>query len=77
MSEAQRASAVPASPEQQLFQAYGQIKPGQRGMFRVTSLREEPCACGGIVALLSIDTVQDAVDRHNATPEHLAWRANQ
>lgn len=40
-------------------------------------LRREPCRCGSEVVRLSGEDDQSAVARHNATPEHLAWRVNR
>lgn len=77
MSEAERASAAPASPEAQLFRAYGNIEPGQRGMFRVTSIRHEPCACGEVITTNADLEVQRAVDDHNQSEAHQSWRARQ
>jgi len=37
-------------------------------------LRAEPCACGTWAVRLSGETDPDAIDRHNATPEHQLWR---
>lgn len=33
-----------------------------------------PCCCGGLTVASASWAVMDAVGRHNATPEHRAWR---
>jgi hypothetical protein len=52
-----------ALAEAQLFEGYSP---------RVVS---EACACGGTIACLdTTETIRIAVDAHNATPGHVAWR---
>ncbi len=62
-----------ADPEDVLFRAYGNVSPGQRGMFKAT--RAEQCACGGTLMLFGEQSVETIVAAHNATPLHAAWRA--
>lgn len=39
------------------------------------SIRAEPCACGGVIhAGGQAVVVATAIDRHNQTPRHQAWR---
>lgn len=66
------ASAAPASPEIVLFRAYGDVAPGQRGMFKAT--RIEQCACGGTLMLFGEQSVETVVEAHNETAIHRAWR---
>lgn len=35
---------------------------------------QSPCACGGLIVAGASWAIREAVDRHNATPRHLAWR---
>jgi hypothetical protein len=73
-----RASVAPAAPEKAetvLFRAYGQLLSGQRGVFRVTDMCVEPCQCGGTLTLEAGADVQAAVEAHNRTARHAAWRA--
>jgi hypothetical protein len=58
-----------------LFRAYGQLLSGQRGVFRVTDMRVESCQCGGTLTLEAGADVQAAVEAHNRTARHTAWRA--
>jgi hypothetical protein len=37
--------------------------------------RVEPCACGGRIYQLVGDDVMATVQAHNATPQHMTWRA--
>jgi hypothetical protein len=69
-----RASAAPASSEAVLFRAYGNLQPGQSGVFRVMSGREERCMCGGMI-VDNGGSIRRLVEAHNATPVHIAWRA--
>jgi hypothetical protein len=70
-----RASAAPASPEDVLFRAYGEVQPGQSGVFRVTDRREERCACGGMLVDNGTEPIRVIVENHNETALHRAWRA--
>jgi hypothetical protein len=70
-----RASAVPASPEDALFRAYGNVEAGKSSLFRVTDRREEPCACGGVLTVTGREVVEAVVQEHNETPLHVSWRA--
>ena len=37
-------------------------------------VRREPCACGADVVQRQSEDVPEAVQRHNETPPHHAWR---
>jgi hypothetical protein len=45
-----------------------------RGEGVTAMLRVEPCACGGSVVQWRDETVTKAVQGHNASPQHRAWR---
>lgn len=56
-------------PEADLFRAY-------RNTEVVEPVRVEPCVCGGeiAVALEAPAVIQRAVEAHQLTPAHQAWR---
>lgn len=70
----QRASAPPVT-EALLFRAYGDVGPGQRGLFRVVDRQEMPCACGGMLVRMGGQDVDEVVKTHNDSALHRAWRA--
>jgi len=55
----------------------GMLLAGYRHGFGLDmpGFREEPCACGGLISSRDSDrAIAYAVELHNATDRHLAWR---
>lgn len=64
---ASSASAVPATSEERLFDAYRGARP---------PIESLPCSCGGLVHANPFSPAT-GVQAHNFTGRHKAWRANR
>jgi hypothetical protein len=67
-------SALPAAIVQApRFDSYPELHVVREAEMAV--LRVETCVCGGRIVQLEGDEIPRVVERHNATVQHMAWRA--